>query len=108
MSKRQSGGCRVCVGECTPDHAEETATCDQCGSTLTRYGVDGFWFDTAYSCPKAPTPRGLHAPKRQSGRDWRAMTRDEFDGTPGTLFDLQPAQVAADDGHGTGDLLTLT
>jgi hypothetical protein len=47
--------------------------------------------------------------KRQSGRDWRTMTPGDFDTTagPGTLFDLEPGQVPASDGCGTGDLLEL-
>lgn len=44
-----------------------------------------------------------------TGRDWRTMTRDDFDTTTelGALFDLEPAQVRPDDGRGTGDLLAL-
>jgi hypothetical protein len=47
--------------------------------------------------------------KRQSGRDWRTMTPGDFDTTasPGTLFTLEPGQVPASDGCGTGDLLEL-
>lgn len=41
--------------------------------------------------------------------DWRDMTRADFDAGAdlGGLFTLAPDQVAADDGHGTADMLAL-
>lgn len=48
-------------------------------------------------------------PHRTPGRDWRTMTRHDFhpDAPAATLFALEPGQMTADDGHGTGDLLEL-
>lgn len=41
--------------------------------------------------------------------DWRDMTRADFDAGAdlGGLFELAPGHVAADDRHGTADLLAL-
>lgn len=46
---------------------------------------------------------------RPADRDWRTMTRHDFDATapPPVLFDLAPGQTASDDGCGTGDLFEL-
>lgn len=51
----------------------------------------------------------MPAKREVSGRDWCDMTRADFDTGHdlGGLFDLEPAQVPADDGHGTGDLPEL-
>lgn len=42
--------------------------------------------------------------------DWQTMSRADFDTMAdyGGLFELELGQVPADDGHGTGDLFTLT
>lgn len=44
-----------------------------------------------------------------SARDWREMTRHDFDpAAPApALFDATPELLEADDAHGTGDLLAL-
>lgn len=83
MSKRQSGdaphGCPRCAAAPGQDHLP--------------------------ACPDRPARDSL-----ATGRDWRDMTPEDFghDAGPAVLFDLEPAQVPADDGHGTGDLLALT
>jgi hypothetical protein len=43
------------------------------------------------------------------GRDWRGMTRHDFDSDAPApaLFELAPGQLTADDGCATGDLLAL-
>jgi hypothetical protein len=54
-----------------------------------------------------PAPSRVAAPRHPP--DWRTMARQDFNTSAGppVLFDLEPGQLAADDGHGTGDLLEL-
>jgi hypothetical protein len=56
-----------------------------------------------------PTPSPAHLEETPRHRDWREMTREDFDvdAGPPRLFDLGPGAMIADDGHGTGDLLEL-
>lgn len=60
------------------------------------------------SHPPAAGPPGT-AGDTSVVRDWRTMTRHDFqpDAPAPVLFDLEPGQMSADDGHGTGDLLEL-